>query len=175
MTTNPQTEARASLRIDEKWSVEYNPSNNNRPGRVLRYGEPVTGGSTDWKNDTFAMFYALLERDAALAAKDAELSDLQILLVSARQRAERAEAQPAEANKALEDKDRIDTLRELCGYVEDGSHTRVIIMQDDVTKEWLIRVGDKWPSHGSSLRAAIDVPRAARRARETQGGREEHG
>lgn len=74
----------------------------------------------------------------------------------------RAEALEAENAKLKEDKERLDFLRTACGYVEDGSNERVVIMQDDATKEWLVRVGSKWPSHGASLRQAIDVTRRAR-------------
>lgn len=31
-------------------------------------------------------------------------------------------------------------LRTLCGYVEDGSDTHIIIGQDDATKEWVLRI-----------------------------------
>lgn len=48
-----------TLRIDEKWSVEYNPDENDRPVKLLRKGEEL--GICDWKNDTVAMFYALLD------------------------------------------------------------------------------------------------------------------
>lgn len=69
-----RAEVRAILHINEKWSVEYHPALNDAPGRVLRYGEPTFGGSSDWKNDTRAMFYALLERDARIAALEAQLA-----------------------------------------------------------------------------------------------------
>lgn len=49
------------LKIDEKWSVEYDETCNDRPVQVLRYGEPSGAGVSDWKNDTTAMFYALLD------------------------------------------------------------------------------------------------------------------
>lgn len=52
----------AVLKIDDKWSVEYDPENNDRPLRLLRYGEPsVTDVSRDWNNPVMAMYYALLE------------------------------------------------------------------------------------------------------------------
>lgn len=46
------------LKIDDKWSIEYDPLCNDRPLRTLRYGEPFkhTGD-----NIHIAMFYALLE------------------------------------------------------------------------------------------------------------------
>lgn len=94
-----QTEARAILRIDEKWSVEYHPASNDAPGRVLRYGEPTFGGSSDWKNDTRAMFYALLERDTALEAQAAELAAVHQRYVDANETRIDAEASLAEARK----------------------------------------------------------------------------
>lgn len=48
------------LKVDEKWSIEFDPNNNDRPLSVLRYGEPMTIGPEDWRNDVMAMFYALL-------------------------------------------------------------------------------------------------------------------
>ena len=27
-----------TLKVDDKWSIEYDPDNNDRPNRVLRYG-----------------------------------------------------------------------------------------------------------------------------------------
>jgi hypothetical protein len=34
-------------------------------------------------------------------------------------------------------------LRRLCGYYEDGSGTAVTIMQDDATREWVLKVGQR--------------------------------
>lgn len=47
-------------------------------------------------------------------------------------------------------------LRELCGYVENGSDTVVTIFQDDATRDWVCKVGNKryW---GRSMEAAIDA------------------
>lgn len=47
-------------------------------------------------------------------------------------------------------------LRELCGYVEDGSSTSVTISQDDATREWCVRVG-KIAYYGGSLTAAFNL------------------
>ena len=46
------------LRVDAKWSVEYDPENNDRPIQILRYDE---GKGVDMDNFTLALFYALLE------------------------------------------------------------------------------------------------------------------
>ena len=50
-----------TLKIDDKWSVEYDPENNDRPVAITRHGEPCSIAVEDWKNDSVAMFYALLE------------------------------------------------------------------------------------------------------------------
>lgn len=53
-----------TLKIDEKWSVEYDPQNNDRPVRVLRYGQPFF--STCFENNiAVALFYALLAKECA--------------------------------------------------------------------------------------------------------------
>lgn len=74
--TTAQTEARAVLSVDDKWSVEYDPLDNDRPMQVLRYGEPTAGRTTGWNNDAHAMFYALLARDAELAALKKQVEEL---------------------------------------------------------------------------------------------------
>lgn len=48
-----------TLTVDEKWSVEYAPHDNNRPQRLLRNGEDAKLGG--WPNYAAALFYALLE------------------------------------------------------------------------------------------------------------------
>ena len=53
-----------TLTIDEKWAVEYDPANNDRPVRVTRYGEP-SGDCDEWNNVQVAMFYALIAARAA--------------------------------------------------------------------------------------------------------------
>lgn len=50
------------LKIDEKWSIEYDPDNNDRPGRLFRYGVDASiDVSKQQLNFVSAMFYALLE------------------------------------------------------------------------------------------------------------------
>lgn len=46
-------------------------------------------------------------------------------------------------------------IRELCGYVENGSDTSVKILQDDATKSWIVYVGKTW-YWGNSMREAVD-------------------
>lgn len=77
----------------------------------------------------------------------------------------------AKLAEAVKDTERLGSLREMCGYVEDGSSDVLKICQDDATGDWLVRVGDAWPAHGRTLRQAIDAAIATRRVRE--GGKEE--
>lgn len=51
-----------TLKIDDKWSVEYDPEQNDRPVALLRHGErqPPFPPNT-WSSEVYAMFYALLE------------------------------------------------------------------------------------------------------------------
>jgi hypothetical protein len=48
------------LKVDDKWSIEYDPKNNDAPDMWLRYGEK----HSQWEgnNAQLAMFYALLEK-----------------------------------------------------------------------------------------------------------------
>lgn len=51
-----------TLKIDDKWSVEYNPEHNDRPVALLRHGERQPPFPPNmWTNEVYAMFYALLE------------------------------------------------------------------------------------------------------------------
>jgi hypothetical protein len=62
--------------------------------------------------------------------------------------------------KSMADTRRLDTLRELCGYVADGSHSSVSLSQDDATGAWIVSVGATQPhmkGHGRSLCEAIDA------------------
>lgn len=55
---------------------------------------------------------------------------------------------------------RLRGLRELCGYVENGSDTVVKIFQDDATKDWLIKAGSGANEHrwiASSFNGVIDA------------------
>lgn len=63
---------------------------------------------------------------------------------------------------------RMDGLRELCGYVENGSDTVVTIFQDDATREWVVKVGNKTFTryYGESMIQALD----AAISREQSGG-----
>ena len=48
-----------------------------------------------------------------------------------------------------------DAIRALCGYVEDGSSTSVLLSQDDACKDWLVKVGNV-SFHGTSPGDAIN-------------------
>ena len=74
----------AELRVDEKWSVQYDPQNNDCPKTLLRYGEIHPVGPDLWTNDQVAMFYAMLENFLALAAAQAEIARLTAALATAR-------------------------------------------------------------------------------------------
>ena len=67
---------------------------------------------------------------------------------------EKLKAELAEAKK---DAERLKGLRELCGYVEDGSSQTVTIAQDDATKDWIIRWNDRagWV-FSTSFKGVID-------------------
>jgi len=49
------------LQIDEKWSIEYDPCDNDRPKNLLRYGESSIIDIKSQPNYVSAMFYRLLE------------------------------------------------------------------------------------------------------------------
>lgn len=63
-------------------------------------------------------------------------------------------------DKGAEDTARIEGLRKLCGYVENGSASHITISLDDATKNFTIHIGPgatkRW-SHGEGLREAIDA------------------
>ena len=52
--------------------------------------------------------------------------------------------------------ERIAAIRRMCGYVENGSDETVRIFQDDATRDWIVKVGNRW-WHGPSMLAAIDA------------------
>ncbi len=95
------------------------------------------------------------EHDLAYGIKpsyrhDNPLRELKIL------RAENASLK-AELAEAKKDAERLKGLRELCGYVEDGSSQNIRITQDDATNNWIIRWNDKAGRvFSSSFKGAID-------------------
>lgn len=50
-----------TLRVDDKWSIEYDPQNNDRPTAWLRHNEPHR--AFEESNAVLALFYALLQVD----------------------------------------------------------------------------------------------------------------
>lgn len=56
------------------------------------------------------------------------------------------------------DTERLDALRELCGYVENGTSGHITICQDDATKAWVLTIYPMFRSfYGDSIRHAIDL------------------
>ena len=53
------------------------------------------------------------------------------------------------------DKELLDGLRDLCGYVEDGSSSRVTILQDDATKDWVLQVEGRAISYSTDFKSVI--------------------
>ena len=49
------------LKVDDRWSISYDPNNNDRPLKLFRYGEDVGVDMHNQKNYVLAMFYRLLE------------------------------------------------------------------------------------------------------------------
>lgn len=83
-----------------------------------------------------------------------------------RQRIEVLQAEKDVTQEALDDakgqitqlQTLLDGLRDLCGYVENGSDTVVRISQDDATKDWVVTLGHHLrpkSAHGSSMVAAL--------------------
>lgn len=59
---------------------------------------------------------------------------------------------------AQEDKERLDTLRRLMGYTQDGSNQTVKLFEDDATRDFFIMAGRR-TYMGGELRDAIDTAR----------------
>lgn len=56
---------------------------------------------------------------------------------------------------------RLKFLRNLCGFVGNGSDAALVISQDDATRSWIIRVnGTKGWWHGDTFNGAIDAAMA---------------
>jgi hypothetical protein len=99
-----------------------------------------------------ALAAAIAERDAARASDEHTAKVLRAMERDYRQQLDTAREALREAQRdAAIARDLID----LCGYVEDGSHTTVSIFQDDASSQWALYVG-KRPYYGNSLREAID-------------------
>lgn len=48
-----------------------------------------------------------------------------------------------------------DTIRNLAGFIQDGSHSAVAITQDDATGDWIARVQDKTVGRNECLIQAL--------------------
>jgi len=51
------------LWIDSKWAIEYDPENNDQPGKLFRYGCDACVDVSQEKSYVVAMFYKLLEAE----------------------------------------------------------------------------------------------------------------
>jgi hypothetical protein len=125
--------------------------------QLKRYAQ-WTDGSIRSADDGDLYYYAeaaerieKLEREKQLHAGDT--ITLSNELDEWKGRAQDAERALAEARR---DAGRLQSLRNLCGFIEDGSDTTVKILQDDATHSWLVIAGRK-QSHGPTLSAAIDA------------------
>lgn len=83
---------------------------------------------------------------------------------------EEAEHARREQSELERDAESFRKLRECCGYVENGSEQTVRLFQDDATRSWIVKCGDRQmvssvPAqyssarsyHGASLNEAIDM------------------
>lgn len=70
-------------------------------------------------------------------------------------RIERMQIQKAKLEEQAKDAARLNGLRELMGYVEDGSSDTVKLFQDDATKSFFVTVGKK-DYYSTSFKGAID-------------------
>jgi hypothetical protein len=60
----------------------------------------------------------------------------------------------------MTDEQRWKIVRALCGHVEDGSSVAVLLVQDDATRGWSVRVGRRY-YHADSLDQALTDAAAA--------------
>lgn len=58
-------------------------------------------------------------------------------------------------NQTLSDEQIISGLRNLIGYVENGTDTTLTIMQDDATRTFSCRIGPKTYVHAQSFRECL--------------------
>lgn len=65
-----------------------------------------------------------------------------------------AEPCPSMGEKTSDEKSEYEIIRDLMGFVQDGSATSVCLSQDDATSEYIVTVG-KTTYWGSSLKAAL--------------------
>lgn len=63
-----------------------------------------------------------------------------------------------------DDGQRLKAIRELCGYVEDGSHQTFAIGQDDATRDWVVTLEGRFYSYGSTFDQAVDAAIAKAKA-----------
>lgn len=89
---------------------------------------------------------------------------------AAERRQRDAEIEEAKRRQIERDAESFRKLRECCGFVENGSEQTVRLFQDDATRSWIVKCGDRQlvssvPTqyssarsyHGASLNEAIDM------------------
>jgi hypothetical protein len=71
----------------------------------------------------------------------------------------------AEAATVIEKRDAANfrDIRDLMGYVEDGSHQTVRLFQDDASREYFVGLGAKSAYHGRTLPIAIENAKEGKR------------
>jgi hypothetical protein len=62
------------LKVDEKWSITYDPDINDRPLKLFRYDQDVDVDMHNQKNYVLAMFYRILELETELDDAKEELT-----------------------------------------------------------------------------------------------------
>ena len=66
MTTQHQTKGKV-LKIDNKWSISYDPDYNDSPLKLFRYEEDACVNMQNEKNYVRAMFYRILELEEVMS------------------------------------------------------------------------------------------------------------
>lgn len=70
-----------------------------------------------------------------------------------------------ETQKLQRDADLLKTIIDLCGYVQNGTDAAVTLLQDDATREWLLRINSGGGSskffHGHDAKSAIESAKQA--------------
>lgn len=96
--------------------------------------------------------------DAVLAADalTAQAREIEALTIQRDLNVRQCDAYQSQFEALRADAERLAGLRDLCGYVEDGSSEVLRISQDDATKTWVVSIGKK-SFYESSFRSTIDA------------------
>jgi hypothetical protein len=107
--------------------------------------------------------YLYLKPDTEIDSLRAKLAAMQVDRDSAWQNVrilERArQEQDKETARLAVYEQRLNKLRRLCGYIENGSSSFLSLSQDDATGDWILKVGNNGSKtyFGSSFESAIDA------------------